>query len=155
MTLTLTVTGLHNSICRWTYSCSLSKFMMLNTLGRLIILSATQHHPSPHCCQRWRDLQHTLSTNMTSIGSQVEARGRAGFLLLALPSGLQTNPLSAPDGQRKEQMEIQAQGFLQRPNFSSANQEWKTTYHMWASGWHICTHSLQNHRKHDKTVSSI
>lgn len=67
------------------------------------MIQAMQHHPSEHCCQRCWDLLHTLSINMTCNCSQVKARGLADLILLAVPSGLQTNPLSLPDRHRKRQ----------------------------------------------------
>lgn len=44
---------------------------------------------------------HTLSIDMTCNKDQVQARGPTDVILLAMPSGLQTNPLSVSD--RKEE----------------------------------------------------
>lgn len=100
------------------------------------MIQAMRRHPSDRCCQRCRNLWHTWAlTWRATVAKSKRERGLTDFILLVLPSGLQTKPLSLPDRHRKRQMEIPALGpsFCVMQSISIA--EWSTWSDLLCQRW--------------------
>lgn len=112
--------------CRLTYSCSQLKWMMMNSLGRLIPLfqyfKTCSIIPDDNPFRGAGICGTHLALTWSATVAKSNCSQVTDFVLLALPSGFQTNP---PDRHRDR----------------------------WTRLWVSCKDPAQNHRKHDLALT--